>query len=195
MPNLSRFSDVFGDYRNRLHTALDGIDGREMSQLASELLAARQRKSTIFLAGNGGSAATVGHLAVDWMLGTEVDDPPFRILSLSDNVASLSATGNDKAFDLVFARPLRRLGEEGDVLVVVSASGNSSNLLAAVDVAREKGVRVVAMTGFDGGKLKSLADVSVHIPTVLGDYGVAEDLHLSVGHIIKEMLIAAVGNE
>jgi len=195
MPNLSRFSDVFGEYRNRLHAALDGLDERQISQLASELLSARQRKSTIFLAGNGGSAATVGHFAVDWMLGTEVDDPPFRILSLSNNVASLSATGNDMAFDLVYARPLRRLGEEVDVLVVVSASGNSPNLLAAVDVAREKGVRVVAMTGFDGGKLKSLADVSVHIPTVLGDYGVAEDLHLSVGHIIKEMLIAAVGNE
>lgn len=195
MQSSTDFSDVITRYRNRLEQAIERIDESEIDQFALELLGARQRGSTIFLAGNGGSASTVNHYAIDWALGTEVDNPPFRVLSLSESVASLSATGNDKTFDLVFARPLRRLGEEGDVLVVVSASGNSPNLLAAVSVAQEKGVRVVAVTGFDGGKLKSLADVSVHIPTALGDYGVAEDLHLSVGHIIKEMLIAAVSNE
>ena len=195
MQSSTDFAGVVTRYRNRLHQAIEGLDESEINQFALELLGARQRGSTIFLAGNGGSASTVNHYAIDWALGTEVDNPPFRVLSLSDSVASLSATGNDKTFDLVFARPLRRLGEEGDVLVVVSASGNSPNLLAAVSVAREKGVRVVAVTGFDGGKLKSLADVSVHISTAPGDYGVAEDLHLSVGHIIKEMLIAAVGNE
>lgn len=195
MQSSTDFSGVITRYRNRLDQAIEGLDESEIDQFALELLGARQRGSTIFLAGNGGSASTVNHYAIDWALGTEVDNPPFRVLSLSDSVASLSATGNDKTFDLVFARPLRRLGEEGDVLVVVSASGNSPNLLAAVSVAQEKGVRVVAVTGFDGGKLKSLADVSVHIPTALGDYGVAEDLHLSVGHIIKEMLIAAVSNE
>ena len=195
MQSSTDFSDVITRYRNRLDHAIESLDESEIDQFALELLDARQRGSTIFLAGNGGSASTVNHYAIDWALGTEVDDPPFRVLSLSDSVASLSATGNDKTFDLVFARLLRRFGVEGDVLVVVSASGNSPNLLAAVSVAREKGVRVVAVTGFDGGKLKSLADVSVHIPTALGDYGVAEDLHLSVGHIIKEMLIAAVGNE
>ena len=195
MQSSTDFAEVVTRYRNRLNQAIEGLDENEIDQFALELLGARQRGSTIFLAGNGGSASTVNHYAIDWALGTEVDNPPFRVLSLSDSVASLSATGNDKTFDVVFARPLRRLGEEGDVLVVVSASGNSPNLLAAVSVAREKGVRVVAVTGFDGGKLKSLADVSVHIPTALGDYGVAEDLHLSVGHIIKEMLIAAVGNE
>ena len=195
MQSSNDFADVIARYRNRLDQAIKGLDEDEIDQFAFELLGARLRGSTIFLAGNGGSASTVNHYAIDWALGTEVDNPPFRVLSLSDSVASLSATGNDKTFDLVFARPLRRLGEEGDVLVVVSASGNSPNLLAAVSVAREKGVRVVAVTGFDGGKLKSLADVSVHIPTALGDYGVAEDLHLAVGHIIKEMLIAAVGNE
>ena len=195
MQSSTDFSDVVTRYRNRLARAIDGLDESEIDQFAFELLRARQRGATIFLAGNGGSASTVNHYAIDWALGTEIDNPPFRVWSLSDSVASLSATGNDKNFDLVFARPLRRLSEAGDVLVVVSASGNSPNLLAAVSVAREKGVRVVTVTGFDGGKLKSLGDVSVHIPTAFGDYGVAEDLHLSVGHIIKEMLIAAVGNE
>lgn len=195
MQSSTDFAEVVTRYRNRLNQALEGLDKNEIDQFALELLGARQRGSTIFLAGNGGSASTVNHYAIDWALGTEVDNPPFRVMSLSDSVASMSATGNDKTFDVVFARPLRRLGEEGDVLVVVSASGNSPNLLAAVGVAREKGVRVVAVTGFDGGKLKSMADVSVHIPTATGDYGVAEDLHLSVGHIIKEVLIAAVGSE
>ena len=195
MQKSTDFLGVISRYRNRLEQAIEGIDESEIDRFASELLGARARGATIFLAGNGGSASTVNHYAIDWVLGTEVDNPPFRVLSLSESVASLSATGNDQAFEFVFARPLRRLGEQGDVLVVVSASGNSPNLLAAVNVAREKGVRVVTVTGFDGGKLKALADVSVHIPTALGDYGVAEDLHLSVGHIIKESLIAAVGNE
>lgn len=195
MLSSNDFSEVIGRYRNRLIKAAEGIDEGQINQVVSELIGARLRGSTIFLAGNGGSASTVNHYAIDWVLGTEADNPPFRVLSLSESVASLSATGNDKAFELVFARPLRRLGEQGDVLVVVSASGNSPNLLAAVDVAREKGVRVVSVTGFDGGKLKDLADVSVHIPTALGDYGVTEDLHLSLGHILKEILIAAVGNE
>lgn len=195
MSTSNSFSDEVRSYRNRLYMAIGGIEEDEMCRFASELLAARKRGSTIFLAGNGGSASTVSHYAIDWALGTEVEDPPFRVYSLSDSVPSLTATGNDKAFELVFSRPLKRLAREGDVLVVVTASGNSQNLLAAIEAAREIGVRVLAVTGFDGGKVKSLADDGIHIPTALGDYGVAEDLHLSVGHIIKEILIAAVGNE
>lgn len=195
MGEFRDYSEFVDGYRNRLGQGIKAINVSEMAQLASELLGARQRGSTIFLAGNGGSAATVNHYAIDWVLGTEVANPPFRVISLAESVASVSATGNDHEFERVFSRPLQTLSREGDVLVLVSASGNSPNLVAALSAARENGVRVVAITGFDGGKLKALADVSVHTPTASGDYGVAEDIHLAVGHMIKEMLIAAVGDD
>jgi D-sedoheptulose 7-phosphate isomerase len=126
------------------------------------------------------------------MLGSEISDPPLPVIALADNVSGLTATGNDIQFSEIFSRPLRSLGKPGDVLVLVSASGNSPNLLAALHEAQSRKILVVAITGFDGGNLKDLADVSVHVSTQVGDYGVAEDLHLTIGHVVKEALIAAV---
>ena len=92
-------------------------------------------------------------------------------------------------FEEVFSRQLNSLGSAGDLLLVISASGNSPNLLKLVDDAKTIGVEVVALTGFDGGRLAQIADLSVHVSTAMGDYGVAEDLHLMIGHIVKEALI------
>ena len=179
-------------YRSRLLEAIGKIDEEEIVALASELLDARRRGASVFLMGNGGSASTVNHYAVDWMLGTEIEDPPLKVLSLAESTASISATGNDLSFDSVFSRQLERLAQAGDLVVLVSASGNSRNLIEAVISARKKQLRTLAVTGFDGGSLRELVDVSIHTPTEIGDYGVAEDLHLSVGHVVKELLILAV---
>lgn len=187
--------DAILRYLKRLKRGVGGIEPAEVLALGSELAQARRRGSTILLAGNGGSAATVNHYAIDWMLGTEIENPPLRVISLSESVSSVTATGNDKAFEQVFSRQVERLGVAGDVIVLVSASGNSPNLLQAAEVAKGMGIRVVGITGFMGGKLRDLADVSVHVPTDIGDYGVAEDLHLAVGHIIKELLMEAVQDE
>lgn len=192
MQNSDSRGGAVAQYRERLLQAVADVNEGEVTLMASELIEARQRSATIFLAGNGGSSSTVNHYAIDWMLGTEVGNPPFRVISMSESVASVSATGNDKGFDFVFSRQLERLGEQGDLLVLVSASGNSPNLLEAAKVAKVKGIRIVSVSGFDGGRLKDLADVSVHTPTQAGDYGVAEDVHLAIGHMIKEALIEAV---
>lgn len=182
------------NYRARIIAALQAFDFAKIQEVVSLFLEARDRGSTIYVAGNGGSASTVGHYVIDWMLGTEISRPSIRVVSLADSTASITATGNDKSFDEVFSRQVRHLGRPGDVILVVSASGNSPNLVALIDVAHSMQMKSVAITGFDGGALKKRSDVSIHIPTEIGDYGVAEDLHLMVGHVIKEALIAAVAH-
>ncbi len=182
-------------YRSRLVEAIGGLDMQTVSDFVSILLAVRHRGGTVFIAGNGGSTSTASHYAVDWMLGTGIAHPPLPVIALADNLPGVTATGNDLDFDSIFSRPLSTLGKKGDLLVVVSASGNSPNLLSAVNQARSSGISIAAITGFDGGALRKIADVAIHAPTVIGDYGVAEDLHLMVGHMVKEALIEAVRDE
>lgn len=123
------------------------------------------------------------------MFGSRLNNPPLAVINLAESSSNLSATGNDVDFEDVFARNIRSLGRKGDLLVLVSASGNSPNLIRAVSAGREAEMTIVAVTGFDGGVLRGLADNSVHCSTVVGDYGVAEDLHLMLGHIVKELLL------
>ena len=177
-------------YFARMVTAINHINKASITELLTVLSKQRNAGSTVFIAGNGGSASTAEHIALDWMLGTGLSSPPLRVVSLAQSSASITATGNDFAFEDVFSRQLKSLARKGDLLVVISASGNSPNMLKLVEVARTIGVQVIAMTGFDGGRLAQIADLSVHVPTAMGDYGVAEDLHLMVGHIVKEALIA-----
>lgn len=177
-------------YFSRATASINGINQGKILELVSLLQRIRRSGATVFIAGNGGSASTAGHIALDWMLGTGLSSPPLRVISLAESSASITATGNDFAFDTVFSRQLKPLARHGDLLVVISASGNSPNLVGVAQEAKEIGVQVVAITGFDGGLLAQAADVSVHVPTAIGDYGVAEDLHLMIGHIVKETLIA-----
>lgn len=181
-------------YMARIRQSLQALDTKQIANLVLALRAVRQAGSTTFIAGNGGSASTADHISLDWMLGTGLSNPPLRVVSLAQSAASITATGNDIAFEDVFSRQLKSLARKGDLLVVISASGNSPNLLKLVDDAKKIGVQVIAMTGFDGGLLAQIADLSVHVPTAMGDYGVAEDLHLMIGHIVKEALIAGGNN-
>ena len=182
-------------YRSRLVKAIGGLDMQTLSDFVRMLLAVRRGGGTVFVAGNGGSTSTASHYVVDWMLGTGISNPPLPVIALADNLSGVTATGNDLDFDSIFSRPLSALGKRGDLLVVVSASGNSPNLLSAANQARSAGISIASLTGFDGGALKEIADVAVHVPTMMGDYGVAEDIHLMIGHMVKEALIEAVRDE
>lgn len=183
--------ELIDSYRHRMSTSLESFEFATIVALVREIQLVREKGRTVFIAGNGGSAATANHLALDWMLGTKLTNPPLRVISLSESVASITATGNDLSFGDVFARQLEALSEEDDLLVIISASGNSPNLISLSEVAHRNGCRIATLTGFDGGKLAKIADVSVHVPTTDGDYGVSEDLHLMIGHIVKELLISA----
>lgn len=179
-------------YLKHVQDVLSRIDTAEIAGFIGALLDARERGATIFFIGNGGSAATASHFANDLTIGVNDYDKPFRVVSLTDNVAVLSAIGNDFGYDEIFVRQLRVLASKGDVLVGISASGNSPNLLKAFDFARATGVRTIALTSFDGGRLKGMADLGVHVPTAPKEYGPAEDAHMVLDHLIAAYLMRLV---
>ena len=179
-------------YLGYLKQVLDGIDPDAVARFIATLLDARARGATVFFIGNGGSAATASHFANDLSIGTNEYERPFRVISLTDNVPVITALGNDFGFDEVFVRQLRVLGREGDVLVGISASGNSPNLVKALEFAATAGILTVAITAFDGGKLKQMADESIHVPTGPKEYGPAEDAHMVLDHLISAYLMRAV---
>lgn len=146
------------------------------------------KSSTVYVIGNGGSATTASHMAVDLGVGSLRRKNPVRCISLVDNSGVLTATSNDINFISVFAQQIKLLGRSGDMLICFSASGNSENLIEAVLTARNLGILTVGITGFDGGQLKKICDQSIHIPTKIGSYGVVEDVHSSVSHVLTEMI-------
>lgn len=181
-----------GAYLNYLQSVLRRIDTIEIGRFIETLLDARKRSAAIFFVGNGGSAATASHFANDLSIGTNDYDQPFRAMSLTDNVPIITAIGNDFGYEEIFVRQLKIAGKEGDVLVGISASGNSPNVLRAFDYARGAGIRTVAITAFDGGKMKTLADEGIHVPTEPKEYGPAEDAHMVLDHLVGAYLMRCV---
>ena len=176
-------------YLEYLQSVLRQIDAAEIAGFIRVLLDARERGVTVFFIGNGGSAATASHFANDLSIGTNDYEKPFRVMSLTDNVAVLTAIGNDFGYDQIFVRQLHVLGKSGDVVVGVSASGNSPNILKAFEYANSAGIATVAITAFDGGKMKSLANHGIHVPTGPKEYGPAEDAHMVLDHLIGAYLM------
>lgn len=176
-------------YFSYLNTVLQNIDTAEVAQFIETILDARDRGVTVYVIGNGGSAATASHIANDFAIGTNDYEKPFRVTSLTDNVAVLSAIGNDFGYEEIFVRQLRVQAKKGDVLVGISASGNSVNLINAFDFAKKAGIKTVAITAFDGGKMKAIADEGIHVPTEAKEYGPAEDAHMILDHLVSGYLM------
>ncbi len=181
-------------YFKYLNEVLTNISLSEIEKFIAILLKARDQSAKIYFIGNGGSAATASHFANDLAIGTREYDKPFKVVSLCDNNAILTAIGNDDGFDSIFSKQLQVLLNKGDVVVAISASGNSVNLLKAFDVAKQKGATTVGLSGFDGGKLKDEADISVHVPTGKGEYGPAEDAHMVLDHLVSNYLMRFIKN-
>jgi len=155
------------------------------------LRGARDRGATVYLAGNGGSSATAAHWVND--LGKGAKQPnglPLRVMNLSDNVSWLTALANDEGYERVFAGQLENFAKPGDVLVVLSASGNSRNLVRAVELARARQLEIVGFLGFDGGALRHLVDAMLLLPTPTGAYGLVESGHDLFCHILTACLAA-----
>jgi D-sedoheptulose 7-phosphate isomerase len=172
-----------------LQSVLQRINAVEIGAFIETLLKARERGATVFFIGNGGSAATASHFANDLSIGTNEYDKPFRAMSLTDNVPLITAISNDFGYEEIFVRQLRVLGKRGDVVVGISASGNSQNLLNAFDYARVAGIKTVAITAFDGGKMKAIADEGIHVMTGPKEYGPAEDAHMVLDHLVGAYLM------
>jgi len=169
---------------------LDHLDYAAIERVGCVLEDARLRGRTIFIVGNGGSAATASHFACDLSLGPRVfGGEAYRAISLADNNALMTAAGNDLGYDTVFSEQLKTLLTSGDVVIAISASGNSPNVVKAVEYANQAGATTIAFTGFDGGLMRHIAREHIHIPTPKGDYGPVEDLHLVLNHLISSYLV------
>jgi D-sedoheptulose 7-phosphate isomerase len=173
------------DYLDRLRTAIDGLPRDRLNQLAETLLGAYRNDKQVFTIGNGGSSSTASHLAADLSKNTTgANTRRFRITSLNDNAAIVTAIANDLGYENVFVEQLINLIRPGDVLIAVSASGNSPNIVKAIRYAQEQSAHVAALLGFDGGEAAKLADNAIVVPS--SDFGIVEDLHLAINHILVE---------
>lgn len=180
-------TDFLGDYFARCAAAARSVPSDALSRAAEVLTAAYAGGHTIYACGNGGSAAISNHLLCDHAkcIRTDTDLMP-RVISLSANLELITAIANDIAFDDVFVYQLQNLGRPGDVLITISSSGDSENVVRAAQWARDNGLQTIAMTGFSGGRTGRLADVHLHVE---GDnYGVVEDVHQSLMHILAQYI-------
>jgi len=182
-------------YLRYLNHILAGINIEVVSALIKTLVETRERDGQIFFMGNGGSATTASHFANDLAIGTRSWKKPFRALSLTDNQAIVTAISNDDGYENVFVEQLQALMKKGDTVVAISASGNSKNLVKAIEYANSNGASTVGITSFDGGKLCKIVKQGVHIPANKGEYGPAEDSHMVINHLIGAYLIRLVADE
>lgn len=182
------FLEHINSYLSEIRNILKYIDSDSLYKFYTLLMEARSKEKNIFIMGNGGSAATASHMATDLMNGSSLKSPALRSISLSDNNALLTATGNDLDFNQIFARQISCLGNAEDIIIAISASGNSPNLIQATKIANNLGMHTVGIIGMDGGTLASMVNLLIHVPTKKGSYGPAEDIHLIINHIITSYL-------
>jgi D-sedoheptulose 7-phosphate isomerase len=170
-------------YRERTLEQWKALDLKALERVAAVIEEAQSQGRFVWVCGNGGSAASAAHVGCDF--GKTAAKPgakPLKAVSLSDNTAFMTAIGNDLSFDETFSRQLENVAAAGDVVLLISGSGNSENLLRAARLARARKAKVVGLLGFDGGKLKALCDEHLLIPS--DQYGVIEDMHMAVAHIL-----------
>ena len=182
--------DYIKNYFEYLSEILEQLNVTVIEKIITTLVEAAERGSTIYLIGNGGSAATASHMANDLAVGAWTPNyPPFRVVSLSDNVAILTAIANDTDYSRLFVSQLRNLVLPEDIVYALSVSGNSPNVVDAVRFASSKGAITIGCGGFDGGKLKGLVDIFLYVPSNPGEYGPVEDIMLILDHIIHSYLL------
>lgn len=176
--------DYIQGYADTLHAVTRQLDPAQFEKVVNILSNAYREDRQVFIAGNGGSAGTANHFACDFSKNAtrEAGKRRFRLLSLCDNVEKITALANDIAYEEVFAFQLENLWREGDVLIVISASGNSPNIVRACEFAHARRAPIIALAGFDGGKIKDYADALLLAP--LSSYEQVEDIHLIALHMV-----------
>jgi D-sedoheptulose 7-phosphate isomerase len=188
--NGSWIRDIAERYVADFLALLDRTDPAEIEAVVERLREARDANGTIFIAGNGGSAATATHWVNDLAKATiSSGRDRIRAICLTDSTSWVTALANDEGYERIFVGQLESLARPGDVLIVISASGNSPNLLRAVEYAAEHRVATIGLLGFNGGRLKDLVDLQVYLPTEQGAYGLVETGHTLVADIVTACLI------
>jgi D-sedoheptulose 7-phosphate isomerase len=182
-PTTGRATTFTSDYRNQLHDTIRQIDLDRVNTAIEWFAEARHNNRSIFTAGNGGSASTASHFVCDILKGASYQrDSRFRIMALTDNLATITAYSNDVSYDAVFTEQLKNFARSGDLFMAISGSGNSPNVLDSMKYANSIGCRTIALTGRDGGKLGQLAQLNILAPEP--HMGRIEDAHMIVCHMI-----------
>lgn len=181
--DIQRFSKGYFSY---LFNLLNQLDTRAIAAFIEELEAARKFQNTVFFIGNGGSASTALHMVNDLNQSSPTcdDDLPLRSLALTDNIVEMTAIANDSGYKNLYVYQLRIHYRSGDKLVAISASGNSPNVINAAEWVKKQGGTVIGLVGFDGGRLKDICDIAIHVKTPKGEYGPVEDTHIILGHLV-----------
>ena len=179
----------FDNYRVRLNNLLDQINIDDLQAVIELMITTFKKGKTVFVCGNGGSAATASHIQADFSFFVRYYTQ-FRpkVRALTDNVAMITAVGNDTSFNDIFVEQLKGHFTEGDAIICISASGNSENVIRAAQYANEHGGKSIGFVGFTGGKLKETCTVSLFTPNPKGDYGPIEDIHMIYDHLIVNYL-------
>jgi len=186
--------EIIRGYIEELKSALDMLPIKVIRQAVEVMLESYRKGGTIFVAGNGGSASTASHFACDLGKGTAVEGKPrLRVISMADNLSLLTAWANDVSYEAIFVEQLKNLMRPDDLLIAISASGNSPNVLRAAEYARQLGCKVIGLTGFGGGKLAKLADIAIVVES--DKYGPVEDIHLVLDHIMRRCIYHALKEE
>ena len=166
---------------------LNKVDTSSIQVMADTVLDCYEKGNTIFIFGNGGSGATASHVAGDFIKGVSYGlEKRFKVICLNDNFSALAAISNDLSFEEIFVEQLKNFLKAGDLVVGLSGSGNSINIVKAFEYAKSKNAKTIALCGFSGGKIKTMADIAVHIP--IANMEVTEDIHLVVFHTLKHEL-------
>ena len=184
---VSTIGEYSRKYFSYLTKVLESIDENEINKMGDAFESACANGNTIFVAGNGGSAATATTMAND--IGFDIvrktgTDKPFKVFSLVDNNSVVTAISNDVGYENIFINQLKIHYCDGDSLIVISASGNSQNVLKAAEWVRSKGGTIIGFLGFTGGKLIDYCDIKIHVKSEVGEYGPVEDAHLIMNHIL-----------
>ena len=183
-----KFENFINNYLQELTDSIKDSDLAAIKKASDKIYETVKKKSTIFVCGNGGSAAISNHYVCDYLkfLRQHTKLKP-KVISLSSNLETITAISNDFNYDQIFKYQAESLFEKNDLLIVVSSSGNSKNVKEVVKFSKKKGVKVIGFSGFDGGYLKKNSDISIHIPAK--NYGISEDAHHILMHVILQYMI------
>ena len=185
---MSIETDIIFDHMGLINIGFASIDHNEFKK-AAELIwmtSISNYRSNIYTIGNGASASIAQHWACDYTKGCKKGGLRPRVISLAANIPLMTAISNDISYDDVYSFQLDALGQEGDVLVAISSSGNSPNVVKAIETAKSLKMKTIALTGFDGGKARELADISLHVD--INEYEAAEDVHQAIMHMIAKYI-------
>lgn len=190
---MEKYVDDIKEYMTKLSEVINNIDFKEVERAMNAVVDTYDREGTIFIFGNGGSASTASHIVCDFNKGASIHlEKKFKFVCLNDNLATITAISNDCGYENIFSLPLEGQLKTGDMILAISGSGNSKNVIKAVEYAKSRGNKVIGLSGYNGGKLRELSDYKLHVD--INDMQKAEDTHMIILHLMAQIIAKRFGH-